>query len=233
MTDKQQHPRPAAILFDCDDCLYFDDFIIANQQLNKIQDWCTKKYNQSLEEQYRLYSTYGTQLKGLLEEGIMERSEESIDEYLRVVHDVDIEASVKTDSKLREILLSIDPSIPKYVFTAGVKHHAERCVRALGIDDLFVDIIDVKRCSMARKHSKEAFKVALKVVGVEDPGSVLFFDDSLKNIEGGNSMGIRSFLVGKVGHPKDGKTAKTSEHAEKVLESIHDLPTAVPEIFEF
>ena len=40
------------------------------------------------------------------------------------------------------MLLKIDPSIPKYIFTASVRDHAERCLRALGIEDLFVDIID-------------------------------------------------------------------------------------------
>ena len=52
----------------------------------------------------------------------------------------------------------MDPSIPRYIFTASVRHHAERCLKALGIEDLFQDIIDVKACSLATKHSTDAFE---------------------------------------------------------------------------
>ena len=65
-----------------------------------------------------------------------------IDEYLADVHDIPISEHLSIDNELRNMLLKIDPSIPKYIFTASVRDHAERCLRALGIEDLFVDIID-------------------------------------------------------------------------------------------
>ena len=72
----------------------------------------------------------------------MESCEEEIDAYLADVHDIPIHDHLTIDNDLRDIILKIDPAIPKYIFTASVRAHAERCLRALGIEDLFVDIID-------------------------------------------------------------------------------------------
>ena len=69
------------------------------------------------------------------------------------------------DNHLRQVLLRIDPSIPKYIFTASVSDHAKRCLQALGIDDLFVDLIDCKRCKLETKHSRFSFETAMKVAG--------------------------------------------------------------------
>ena len=224
-------PRPVVILFDCDDCLYFDGWQLANKLTAKIEEWCTSKKNLPPGEAYQLYKKHGTALKGLLAEGLMENSEDEIDGYLRDVHDVPVAEHLSNDHELRELLLGIDPSIPKYIFTASVRHHAERCLKALGIEDLFVDIIDVKSCNLATKHSTEAFQAALNIANVEDPETVLFFDDSIKNIRVARSMGIRSFLVGRVG--RDSGKVITTEDAEHELDRIHDFPRVVPEIFEF
>mmetsp|Transcript_50142 Transcript_50142/g.103216 ORF Transcript_50142/g.103216 Transcript_50142/m.103216 type:complete len:341 (-) Transcript_50142:291-1313(-) len=224
-------PKPSVILFDCDDCLYFDGWQLASKLTAKIEEWCTSKKKLPPGEAYQLYKKHGTALKGLLAEGLMENSEEDIDAYLRDVHDIPVAEHLSTDHELRELLLAVDPSIPKYIFTASVRHHAERCLEALGIDDLFVDIIDVKSCNLATKHSTEAFEAALKIANVEDPETVLFLDDSIKNIKVGRSMGIRSFLVGRVG--RDSGQVITTEDAEQEFDRIHDFPKVVPEIFEF
>jgi FMN phosphatase YigB (HAD superfamily) len=88
----------------------------------------------------------------------------------------------------------------------------------------------VKSCNLATKHSTEAFEAALKIAGVQNPETCLFLDDSTKNIEAARSMGIRSFLVGRVG--RDCGKNITSEHAEHEIDRIHHFPNVVPEIFE-
>ena len=231
LANYQIRPKPAVILFDCDDCLYFDGWQLAAKLTTKIEEWCTTKKNLPPGEAYQLYKKHGTALKGLLAEGIMENVEEEIDAYLRDVHEIPVAEHLSIDNELREMILKIDPSIPKYIFTASVRHHAERCLKALGIEDLFVDIIDVKSCNLATKHSREAFGAALKIANVEDPETVLFLDDSIKNIKVARSMGIRSFLVGRVG--RDCGQVITTEDAEHELDRIHDLPKVVPEIFEY
>jgi len=288
-------PKPQVIFFDCDDCLYFDGWTLANQLTAKIEEWCTTKKNLPPGEAYQLYKKHGTALKGLLAEGHIgdgnvshstkethdyvdvkealsestddslahhitvesevEKSdvgpenttidpntafsedflpptltcEEEIDAYLRDVHDLPIHEHLKLDNELRDMILKIDPSIPKYIFTASVREHAERCLKALGIEDLFVDIIDVKSCNLNTKHARESFEAAMRIAGVTDPEGCIFLDDSTTNIKAARSVGWRSFLVGTVGRDC-GKTI-TSEHAEQELNRIHDLPEILPEIF--
>jgi len=58
------------MFFDCDDCLCFNDWIVANQSTAKIEDWII---NHGLQpgEAHALYKKYGTTLKGLLAQGYL------------------------------------------------------------------------------------------------------------------------------------------------------------------
>jgi putative hydrolase of the HAD superfamily/pyrimidine and pyridine-specific 5'-nucleotidase len=193
-----------------------------------MNEWC-KKLGLADGEAYELYHKHGTTLRGLLTEGHMDHSEEAIDDFLSHVHDIPISEMLAKDEELRAIIQSMDPSIPKYIFTASVRHHAERCLTALGIDDLFVDIIDIKQCDFKSKHSEHAFQAAMKIAGVDDPESCLFLDDSIKNIHAARQMGWRSVLVGRVG--RDCGMPVESEHAEHEIDRIHDIPKVLPELF--
>jgi len=135
------------------------------------------------------------------------------------------------DDKLRQIILAIDPSIRKFVFTASVRHHAERCLQALGIDDLFDGIIDVKDCNFETKHSISSFHIAMKKAGVVNVEECVFLDDSLTNIYAASQVGWRSVLVGTTG--RDCGKRVTSEHAEIEIDKIHDMEKILPEIFVY
>eukprot|EP00519_Triparma_laevis_P003951 CAMPEP_0182502570 /NCGR_PEP_ID=MMETSP1321-20130603/13699_1 /TAXON_ID=91990 /ORGANISM="Bolidomonas sp., Strain RCC1657" /LENGTH=348 /DNA_ID=CAMNT_0024707535 /DNA_START=194 /DNA_END=1237 /DNA_ORIENTATION=- len=175
---------PKAVFFDCDDCLYFDGWKVAQRLTDKIEEWCVEKKGLKPGEAYSLYKQWGTALLGLIKGGHLSTPSE-IDSYLSDVHDVGVSNSLKPDIKLRELLLSLDPAIPKYVFTASVKSHAKACLEALGVADIFGDnIIDTKVCGLQTKHSKESFEKAMEYAGVgkEDVGGCVFFDDSVKNI---------------------------------------------------
>jgi putative hydrolase of the HAD superfamily/pyrimidine and pyridine-specific 5'-nucleotidase len=223
-------PKPEVIFFDCDDCLYFDGWILASQLTAKIEEWCTQKKGLKAGYAYDLYKKHGTALRGLLAEGHMDHIDEEIDQYLKDVHDLPIHEHLSIDNELRDMILKIDPSIPKYIFTASVREHAERCLRALGIDDLFVDIIDVKSCNLATKHSTESFEAAMRIANVKNPESCIFLDDSIKNIEAARAVGWRSYLVGRVG--RDCGQRISTEHSEGEIDKIHDMPHILPELFE-
>lgn len=124
----------------------------------------------------------------------------------------------------------MDPSIPRYIFTASVRHHAERCLKALGIEDLFQNIIDVKACSLATKHSTDSFEAAMNIANVTDPESCVLIDDSLSNINAAKEIGWRSVLVGRIG--RDCGKAISSEYAEFEIGRIHDLSKVYPEWFQ-
>jgi len=221
-------PPVEVIFFDCDDTLYFDGWKTADQLTHKIDEWCVS-HGLKPGQAYELYKQYGTALRGLLAEGYLDDTPEAIDGFLRDVHDIPVGKLLSRDTKLREILEKMDPAIPKYIFTASVADHARRCLRALGIEDIFVDIIDCKRCDFESKHSEHSFRVAMEVAGVSNPERCLFLDDSLTNIRSGRQMGWRSVLVGRIG--RDCGKPVTSEHAELEIDRIHEAPDVLPELF--
>ena len=225
----QLHPRPKVIFFDVDDCLYFDGWRTARQLTAKIDEWCTQRAGLEPGYAYQLYKQYGTALRGLRAEGWIADTPQAIDEFLEYVHDIGVEQLLQPDQELREILLRVDPAIPKYAFTASVREHAKKCLETLGIADLFVGIIDCKTCDLETKHSRHSFETAMRVAGIEDPEHCLFFDDNLTNIEAARKIGWRSVLVGRVG--RDCGTLVSSEHAELELDRIHQVEEALPELF--
>lgn len=221
-------PKPQVVFFDCDDCLYFDNWKVAQMLTDSIDRWCVAK---GLPEgqAYELYKQYGTALKGLLAEGYIDGSEEAIDSFLKGVHDIDVMANLNQDHRLRQLLLDMDPTIPKYIFTASVREHAERCLKALGIDDLFVDIIDVKSCNLETKHSPSSFQAAMRIAGVTNPEACVFLDDSVRNICAARQVGWRSILVGRVS--RDTGQPITADDAEAEIDVIHHFPKVLPELF--
>jgi pyrimidine 5'-nucleotidase len=210
--------------------LYFDNWTTANRLTKKIDEWCTKQHGLSSGHAYQLYKQYGTALRGLLAEGYLEDTPEAIDLYLETVHDIGVEQLIQPDLRLQQVLAKLDPTIPRYVFTASVEAHARRCIRALGIEEYFdPTIIDCKRCDLETKHSQHSFAKAMEVAGVTDPQACLFLDDSLTNIQAARHVGWRSILVGKVA--RDTGSAISSEHAELEIRTIHGIESVLPELF--
>lgn len=91
---------------------------------------------------------------------------------------------------------------------------------------------DVKDCDGASdgeakfrilcKPSVEAMEAAIKIASV-DPKKTLFFDDSVRNIAAGKAAGLNTVIVGSSVHVPG---------ADIVLESIHNIKEAIPEIWE-
>ena len=221
-------PKPQAIFFDCDDCLYFDNWKTANMLTCKIDEWCRQR-GLLPGQAYELYKQYGTALRGLLAEGYLEDNPSAINDYLQAVHDIPIHEMLPRDDALRSLLQRMDPTIPKYIFTASVKQHAERCLQALGIADLFVGIIDCQACHLETKHAPHSFRVAMQVASIENAEACLFLDDSLRNIAAARHVGWRCVLVGQVG--RDDGLQVSSEHAELEVNRVHELERVLPELF--
>ena len=57
----------------------------------------------------------------------------------------------------------------RYVFTASVAEHAERCLKKIGIPlDAFYNIVDTRTCRLETKHSWQAFDCAMVAAGTAD-----------------------------------------------------------------
>ncbi len=175
-----------------------------------------------------MYKQYGTCLKGLLAEGMIS-SPDGIDEFLQAVHGIPLE--LQRNKALDAMLATMDPSIPKYIFTASVAEHAEWCLQQLGIAQHFPPscIIDCKQCDLETKHSAHAFRAAMAIAGVTNPECCLLLDDNLHNIHAARMQGWRAVLVGTTG--RDCGKPIASEHAELQIATILDVPDVLPELF--
>jgi putative hydrolase of the HAD superfamily len=90
------------------------------------------------------YREYGNTLRGL-----MLHQHVDPQEYLAYIHDLPLEEYLSPDPDLRRVLLSLPQ--PKWILTNSWRPHAERTLELLGIDDLFMDILDVQEMNYEAK----------------------------------------------------------------------------------
>ena len=218
--------RPAVIFFDCDDCLYKNDWKVANLLTAKIESFCSERLQMREGYAYELYKKWGTCLRGMQQEGILDDA--MVEEYLEYSHDVPLHEHIGPDPELRRMLESLDPSIPRWVFTASTVPHATRCLELLGVADLFRGVIDVRAVEWVTKHDPVAYKRAMAIAGVGDvdPSRCLFLDDSVSNMRAAKGVGWQTVLVGR--HARDCGSFIECEHADRAVDKIHQLRDIMP-----
>ncbi|KAL5709562.1 hypothetical protein ACHQM5_020238 [Ranunculus cassubicifolius] len=78
------------------------------------------------------------------------------------------------------------------------------------------------RTPIVCKPSEAAIEKALTMANI-DPHRTLFFEDSVRNVQAGKRVGLHTVLVG---------TSHRIKGADFVLESIHNIREAIPELWE-
>jgi len=181
------------IFFDLDDTLYPPN--------SGLWDLIGERINQFIQEKLeippaettllrnRLFETYGTTLRGLVNEYWINQ-----EEYLAFVHDVPVDQILKPDPELRGLLLSV--SYRRVIFTNADRFYARRVIHALGLDDCFSQIIDILDISPACKPQIPAFQKAVDLTGATSPENIILIDDTPKNLETAAQMGFFTILVG-------------------------------------
>ncbi|CAN1280232.1 Uncharacterized protein C24B11.05 [Linum perenne] len=235
------------LLFDLDDTLYSSKLGIAEALRNNIDDFLVQKcgFSQSKAPTLRseLFKTYGSSLAGLRALGY----NIDADDYHSFVHGRLPYHLIKPDPQLSNLIRTIPqrkllPSeslipcifFPLQIFTNSDRNHAIEVLDRLGLEDCFDQIICFETMNpnlpnstrpdefpVLLKPSMDAMKIALRAADV-DPRRTLFLDDNSRNVAAGKALGLRTVLVGK--------KIKIPE-ADYVLEKIHNLAQAVPEIW--
>ncbi|MEN8172295.1 MAG: pyrimidine 5'-nucleotidase [Chloroflexota bacterium] len=208
------------LLFDLDATLYPESNGLWKVIRERIVRYMDERMHIPIEHIDKLrddyYVTYGTTLQGL-------EAHYDIDpaDYLNFVHNIQLSDFIQPDTALREMLLSIPHR--RWIFTNSDKDHTVRVLAALGIEDCFDGIVDVWAIRPHCKPQKEAYQMALKLADIRDPQQCVFLDDSTRNLVPAQEMGIYTVLVGaKENHPS----------ADRIISGIHELPRAVPEIWQ-
>jgi putative hydrolase of the HAD superfamily len=204
------------LFFDVDDTLYPPSTGIWDLIGRRIDIFIQTRLNLAPEKtatlRKRLFATYGTTLRGLVEEFGIDR-----EEYLAFVHSVPVETILQPDPALRESLLHAREN--KIVFTNADKKYAQRVIHTLGLDGCFSQIIDIVDIWPACKPQTEAFTNALSLGGDLLSSQVILFDDTPANLVTASSLGFRTVLVGN-------KPISAGIHCR--IEDIHDFGTVLP-----
>ncbi len=131
---------------------------------------------------------YGVTLQGLIRHHAVDP-----EDYLGYVHDIDVPSRLAPDLVLREVLANLPQR--KAVFTNGSLCHANRVLSALGIQDMFEKIYDIRIAAYQPKPHPEPYHAVLAELGTT-PQRCIMIEDSRDNLRTAKRLGMGTILVG-------------------------------------
>jgi len=181
------------LIFDLDNTLY-----PAEKQLFGLIDVRINRYMtevvgipvpevDALRRQY--WQLYGVTLQGLIRHHGVDP-----EEYLSYVHDVDVTSILSPDPALHQVLSGLPHR--KAVFTNGSTCHANRVLAALGIEEFFEDVFDIRIAAYLPKPWAEPYHAVLEKLGIS-PDRCIMIEDSRDNLATAKQLGMGTILVGK------------------------------------
>ena len=213
-------------IFDCDGVLYNDLEKVFGQVSKKMTEYIAKKLNLDLKKakelQTNYFHKYNTSLNGL-----MIHHKINPDEFLKYVHDINLDFLEK-DLVLRKELLKLEAK--KIVFTNGSNDHVANITKHLGIDDLFDGVFDIVDCNFIPKPAIESYEKLSKKFNI-NPNETLFIEDIAKNLEPAKKLGMKTVWLinneywGKKDSDKDFIDLKI-KNLSSFLKEINILQTA-------
>ena len=178
-------------VFDLDNTLYPPKFALFDQIEIKMTDYVMrelgvdKKRADYLRNYY--WQTYGTTLSGMMREHDIDPMP-----YLYDVHDISLD-HVQQDLMLRSNIQSLPGR--KIVYTNGSEFHANRVLKARGLNDIFDAIYGIEHSDFHPKPSAKAYEAIIALDGFQSQKAAMFEDDH-RNLKVPHSMGMRTVLVG-------------------------------------
>jgi len=180
-----------ALMFDLDNTLYSEKNGMERKVLERINEyvsrylgWPPEETNARRREGAR---RFGTTLEWL----VFEKGLKDVEGYFASTHPEGEEACLSADAGLQTLLDSLD--YPKIVLTNAPMEHAERVMKALGIQDRFARVFDIKYNGLVGKPHPKSYLRALEASGFSAETTV-FIDDSPKYIKGYLALGGRAIL---------------------------------------
>ena len=179
-----------AWVFDLDNTLYPPSCNLFAQIDAKMRGFICELLNVGPDEAYRLqkdyYRGHGTTLAGL-----MKLHDVKPDDFLSVVHDIDVSV-IPPNPALARALASLPGR--RLVFTNGTVAHATRVLGQIGIHDHVEDIFDIVHADFVPKPQVATYERFLRMHGVE-PTRAAMFEDLDRNLEPAHALGMTTVLV--------------------------------------
>ena len=135
-------------------------------------------------------------------------------QYMRYVHPEEEIHEVDFDPHIRPFLQSLH--LPMTIITNAPAFHAERILRFLQIDDLFLGVWDIVRSNFRGKPHRNAYIGALSLSGYTME-ETLFADDYAQYAQGYMDLGGRAVLV------NDQKTEWEKAPSAPHIDSLYEI----------
>lgn len=162
----------------------------------------------------KYYRQYGSSLRGL-----QFHHQVDTEEYLAYVHGMDLSKYLAPDPDMRYQLASLP--YKKWIFTNSDRNHTQRVLQAIGIEDLFEGIMDVWTMHHIPKPETWTYQNARRLVGNPDPSSIIFVDDTIKNLVPPTKMGWQTVWIdGAMANPQVSYTIPKLHYLPNVIEQI-------------
>ena len=179
-------------IFDLDNTLYPPEENIFSQIDKKMTSFISNSLDISIDEAYEIqkenFINHGTTLAGFMND---KNNKINPDKFLEYVHDIDL-STLRKDNKLREVLLLIPGK--KYIFTNGTKHHAEKVLKKLNLENIFQSIFGIKEANYLPKPNVKTYNLFLKNNKI-DPKTSIMFEDMSRNLVPAKELGMTTVLL--------------------------------------
>ena len=184
------------ILFDLDNTLYSARYGLEQEVTQRVREYTVAWLGLPPEEGERLreegYRKYGTTVEWL----VHDRNFNAIDEYQAYIHPENEADTLLPDPELRRFLESLP--CPCSILTNSPRFHADRILKKLELEGIFVNIFDILGNGLRGKPRASVFNSALETLGLS-PAEVLFVDDTPRYVEGYLALGGRGLLLDELG----------------------------------
>lgn len=199
-------------IFDLDNTLYPASCRLFQQVDRRISQFIADRLSVPVDEARRLqkhyFRTYGTTLRGLMEEHGLEPKA-----FLAYVHDIDVSV-VPPDPQLGA-LLDAAPG-RKFVYTNGSARHADNVLRRLGISARFDGVFDIVDAGFTPKPDPAPYAAMAQRFGV-DPTRACMVEDIARNLGPAKDMGMTTVWI-----RTDADFAKPGAHDLSMVDHVAD-----------
>lgn len=206
------------LLFDLDDTLYARTLGVIQRVDRRINEYLLERIGIAPAEvdatRRRWWTEHGTTLRGLM----VKRSIDP-DDYLRFVHEIELDDLVVPDTRLATLLAELPGR--KFVFTNASRAHAARVLGRLGVAHAFEGVFALEDLGYVPKPDPSAYEHVLAGVGAP-PGECWFVDDNAKNLLPARALGMRTVWIG------DPPLAEGIDHLAADVFALHELVLGTP-----
>lgn len=177
-------------IFDLDNCLYpasAELFSLIDERMGAyIQRLLDCEAEEARRVQKRHFHMHGTTLAGLMKEHGVDP-----DHFLGDVHDIPLDR-LQPDERLGQCLSRLPGR--KLIFTNGDEPYARRVLAAIGIEEHFHEIHDVRASSFRPKPDRYGYELLCERFGIE-PGHAVLIDDMAQNLAPAKALGMTTVWV--------------------------------------